>query len=262
MKKYPLLLSCLSVLFCAQIKEEDSDSAELAAAELNKVSLYEIGTAAPPSETPLPSPHLRLGENLITNGSFESPVLSARWATYDSEMVPGWQASWLDATCATPPQIELQNKDLFSTAPHENQYTELDADNACTADARVKLMQSFRTEANHIYRVTFWVRARDAEHLMGVRADFGQGYALEIMPPIGAWQIVTVHIEATGDITTLSFTDTGFGDTYGTFIDAVEVREVTVDTENMPKPKGKKGKGKPKQSFENGRRHKDCSRAR
>jgi len=255
-----LLAVFASFTACAQIQEED-DMADAAAAELNKVNLYQ-GTAMPaPYSSALPSEYLQLGENLLINGSFEQPVLSSLWSDLANADVPGWHGTWVDATCTSPVRIELQSKDLYSLSPEQNQYTELDSENACSNDARLKLEQTFYTQPNHIYRLTFWMRARDAEHPMGLKVALGENQTFDYVPTADAWQIVTLDFEATASTTKLAFTDTGAGDTYGTLLDAVAVTEVTVNTEAMPKPKGKKGKrGKRKHSFEGGRRHKDCRR--
>jgi hypothetical protein len=123
-------------------------------------------------------------------------------------------------------------------------------------------MQSFASEANHIYRLSFWMRARDAEHNMGLTVKTGENFTMHITPPADGWQIVTVHIEATSSVTTISFTETGDGDTFGTFLDAVEVREITVDMDAFQKDRGP-GKGpRGRQSFPPGRRHKDCNRGK
>lgn len=262
--RYLAFICVLPLLHCAQLRNAENDGGEIAALELDKISLYSKElTAAPKPGSALPSEYLKSGENLLINGSFESPVLSTLWSTFDTEAVPGWQASWVDAACALAPLIELQRKDMFSNSPDQNQYTELDADNACTADARIRLMQSFASEAGHIYKLSFWVRGRDAEHAMGLKVDAGQGFTLEITPTATEWQIVTVYIEATSTVTSLSFTETGAGDTFGTFLDAVEVREITVDMDALQQGRGGKGKGpRGKQSFPPGRRHKDCNRTR
>lgn len=261
MKPMKYLLPCLltGLVACAHLKEEEDNTAELAAAELNKVSLYQTEAAPAPGSYALPSPYLEPGENLLINGSFETPVLNEPWSALLNDLVPGWHASWVDTTCTDPVRIELQNKDLLSISPDQNQYAELDGNGACTADARITLNQAFATIPNHIYRLSFWLRARDAEHKMGLKVGIDQNYSVDFVPTADGWQVVTVNFEATQQATTVSFTDTGDGDTYGTLLDAVEVREITVDTEKLPKPKsGKKGGGKKKQSFEGGRRHKDC----
>lgn len=261
--KYLIIALPLLMVHCAQIqKEDDDDLAALAAAELNKVPLYtqEI-SPAPGNPPPPPSPFLVLGENVLINGSFETPVLAEPWSALPNAEVPGWHGSWLDTTCTGTVKIELQNKNLFAVDADQNQYTELDAHGACTADARLKLAQTFYTVPHHIYRLSFWMRGRDAEHAMGVKVAVGERVNLDLTPAADSWQIVTLHFEATEQATTLSFTETGDGDTYGTFIDAVEVREVTVDGEKLRPPKpGKRPGGKKGQSFEGGRRHKDCHR--
>jgi len=255
---YAALALLFGVTACAQIQEE-ADLADAAAAELNKLSLYQSAYNPAPQTAGLPSEYLQVGENLLINGSFETPVLAALWSDLPNADVPGWHGAWVDETCTTPVRIELHSKDLYSLSPDLNQYTELDSENACTADARLKLTQTFYTQPNHIYRLSFWMRARDAEHAMGLKVAVGEAQAFDYVPTADAWQIVTVDFEATASTTTLSFTDTGAGDTFGTLLDAVAVSEVTVNTEAMPKPKGKKGKrGKRKHSFEGGRRHKDC----
>lgn len=263
--KYLLVFAGLLSVQCAHMKQDsDEDSENLAALELDKVGLYQSNLAtAPAAEAALPSPYLRLGNNLITNGSFENPVLAAPWAIYATGTVPGWSGAWVDASCMLPVQLELQSKDLLSNAPDLNQYAELDSDGACTQDARIKLAQTIPTQANHIYRLSFWMRARDTEHKMGLSLDLGQGFSAGFTPLAGQWQIVTLHFEALAATTTLSFTDTGDGDTFGTLIDAVEVREVTADVASMPHTGGQKPpKPKNGQSFSGGRRHKDCGRAR
>ncbi|GAB4432675.1 MAG: hypothetical protein OHK0011_15590 [Turneriella sp.] len=99
---------------------------------------------------------------------------------------------------------------------------------------------------------------------MGLSVNLGENFVHEVNPPADKWIALTLHFEAAANETTVAFTETGDGDTYGTFIDAVEVREVTVDTERMPKPeKGrKKMRGKKRHSFSGGRRHKDCQSMR
>ncbi len=263
MTKYAVVFILALVLQCARTNQGADDTSDFAANELDKVALYKQELSqAPAGAAALPSQYLKTGDNLLINGSFENPVLTTPWATYTNDAVPGWQSSWVDKTCTTAPLIELQNKDLFSTSPDQDQYTELDADNACTADARIKLMQSFASEVNHIYRLSFWVRGRDAEHKMGLNVNAGQGYTLDITPAADAWQIVTVYIEATSSVTTIAFTDTGDGDTFGTFLDAVEVREISVDVDAIARDHGgKKGPRGPK-SFSGGRRHKDCNRGK
>jgi len=256
-----LLIATLFAASCAKQASEDDDMADLAAAELNKVSLYksQVQPTLVQVQT-LPSEYLKLSDSLVTNGSFELPVLSGMWATFDTGAVPGWQASWLDATCTTTPQIELQHKDLLAIDTDFNQYAEVDADNACTTDARIKLTQNVATETNHIYQLTFRMRARDSEHAMGLAVTVDE-FATEFTPTT-EWKTVTLFFEATSATTGLAFSDAAAGDTFGPIIDAVEVREVTVDTDAMPKTKldGKKPKkgGKKRQSFEGGRRHKDC----
>lgn len=261
--KYLILLLAPMVFRCAHLNPgTDEGGGEVAALELDKVSLYKQElTSAPVAGAALPSQYLKAGENILINGSFESPVLAAPWATYPADQVAGWQASWVDASCSLTPQIELQSKDLFSASPDQNQYTELDADNACTQDARIRLMQSFASQPNHIYRLSFWVRARDTEHASGIQVKTDGNYTMDIIPGADAWQVVTVYIEATGAVTSVSFTETGAGDTIGSFLDAVEVREITVDMDALQRDRGGKGKGpRGHQSFPPGRRHKDCKR--
>jgi hypothetical protein len=260
LKKY--LLTCLltSLIACAHLKEEDDNTAELAAAELNKVSLYQSETTPAPESYAMPSPYLEPGENILINSSFENPVLTEPWSALLNDAVPGWHASWIDTSCTDPVRIELQDKALFSLSPDQNQYAELDGEGACTADARIALNQAFSTTPNHIYRLTFWMRARDAEHKMGLKVGIDQDYSVDFVPTADGWQIVTLNFEATQQATTVTFTDTGDGDTYGTMLDAVEVREITVDVDKLPKPKSGQRRGGKKQSFEGGRRHKDCQR--
>lgn len=262
--KYWLPLLIAGYTACAQMKEDD-DLDELAAAELNKLALYQPETTAVPGELPpLPSPYLEPGDNLVLNGSFEMPVIDSGWSVFAAGGVPGWQATWVDPDCTSTPQIELQSKTLFNVDAEFNQYAELDTNLACSSDARIRLTQKFVTQPNHIYRLTFQVRARDAEHTMGLRVNLGDNFVHEVNPPADKWIALTLHFEATANETTLAFTETGDGDTYGAFIDAVEVREITVDTERMPKPeKGKKKmRGKKRHSFDGGRRHKDCQSMR
>lgn len=261
--KYLIMGLALTLVACAHLTEEEDNTAELAAAELNKVSLYQAETSPAPGSYAVPSPYLAPGENLLLNSSFETPVLAEPWTALLNDLVPGWHASWVDTTCTQPVRIELQNKDLFSLSPDQNQYAELDGEGACTADARITLNQAFATIPNHIYRLSFWLRARDAAHKMGLKVGIDQNYSVDFVPAADGWQVVTLNFEATSQATTISFTETGDGDTYGTLLDAVEVREITVDTEKLPKPKsGRKRGGKKKQSFDGGRRHKDCHRGR
>ena len=119
--KFALFAIFAGVTACAQIQDED-DMAEAAAAELNKLSLYQNSAMPAPYRPGLPSEYLQVGENLLINGSFELPVIASLWADMPNSDVPGWHGSWVDETCTAPVRLELQSKDLYSLSPDLNQY--------------------------------------------------------------------------------------------------------------------------------------------
>jgi hypothetical protein len=156
------------------------------------------------------------GENLITNGSFENPIVTdngGQWHLFSS--IPGWSS--------TSGLVELW-RNFMGPASDGLQNAELD-DNMPTT-----LAQSVATIAGNKYKVSFDFAARPAtdsdNNVLQVYAD---GDVLDTLTLDGTgdtikdWVTYSYEFTAGDASTNIAFEDLGTPDSYGTLLDNVRV---------------------------------------
>jgi hypothetical protein len=205
--------------------------------------------------------------NLVTNGGFESPVVtnSANWDLFPNGASGlAWNVVWDPIVPATwngnnrpsPALIEYQKHVVSGWDPQEGQqYTELHSDwtgppNNLQAPSAIDIYQDLPTTASKQYQITFWYSPRPgvdaAENGMEV---FWNGVSIANIAIDGTgnsttvWTKYTYTVTATGATTRLEFDGRGNPDSStGTFLDNVSVvaqcaGQTTVDYVIKQKPK-------------------------
>jgi hypothetical protein len=185
------------------------------------------------------------GPDLVVNGGFESPTVAdpALWHRYEtSELGSSWTVEWYpsDAHPAEVPVMEIQDG-VCGPAYAGQQFAELDSNHPTS------IYQNLNTVAGTNYVLTFAFSPRpgtvtednhllvqwDNNPVVDLTAD---GSGLQTT----SWTLYTYPVHATGDITTLRFTNSGANpkDSYGTFLDNVSVTEFTPDAPLPELPAG------------------------
>ena len=186
------------------------------------------------------------GENLLTNGDFETPVVSAPqlWDIFPS-VAGGWTVDWTasvpptfnSVARPTPANLELHRKVNGWLPQSGDQHSELDSDwqgptgSLNNEPATVKIYQDIATTPGAKYEIKFYHSPRPAtassQNSMTVRwegtdvatvTDDGTGDANT------TWTPYTYQKVATGSTTRLEFEAGGPADSLGVFLDNVSVR--------------------------------------
>ena len=184
--------------------------------------------------------------NLVSNGSFENPEVgnSAGWDVYEngaSGLV--WTSEWNGFNPNTPAQIEIQENVSGWDAHTGDQYAELDSDQDGPGgglngeQASTTISQVIDTAPYQFYKVTYHFAARpgtpESDNRLGFYID-GELYDDVSASGMGLtqpyWQTRIFAFYAEGTQTTISFSDLGNPNSFGTFLDSVEV--VCVDDED------------------------------
>lgn len=159
--------------------------------------------------------------NLVVNGSFEeSPTLKdGGWGTYDA--IKGW-------TATTGGKIEVQ-RGAAGKAYDGKQLVELDSHHYDKNAAVLGLFQDLVTKPGQWYTLSFAYSARPnvtaAENVFSVL--FGNNFKQTVRAGAGSnqtnWNLFSVDVLATSELTRLQFNNEGSRDTLGAYIDDVEV---------------------------------------
>lgn len=168
--------------------------------------------------------------NLVTNGSFESPIVTdhgGQWQLFPGDSgVNGWRNA---------DYIEIQSNLLFGNAADGKQYVELDSN---TGDGNHWLVQTFETVIGQKYLFSFAFSPRpgitDNTLYSGVASYRGGPHWLtfDTLSSSGAsingtnWTYYSYSFLADWTSSTLAFKDAGPDDSLGTFIDDVSVNPV------------------------------------
>jgi hypothetical protein len=161
-----------------------------------------------------------IGDNLVSNGSFESPAIpaDARWQTFSGTGLPGWTVE--------AGNVDTQDGEaafLFTGVPDGTQVLDL---NSAT------ISQSVPTIARTPYRVSFALSKNYvcATGDVSVQVQFGgttQSYRFTAGAGESAqslrWDTHSFYVTATSAATTLRFTATAAGGCGGPMLDAVQV---------------------------------------
>lgn len=181
------------------------------------------------------------GENLLANGSFETPVLvseSDGWDIFDS-VINGlvWSVSWVNPTEGAPSVAKLELQDGLYTASAGAQYAELDSNwtNAPGAvfngeDARVKIEQTIPTVVGSTYTLKYdfspLPHTNAANNLLKVYVNGDEVNSLTADGSAASstsWSTHNLTFIASTTETTIAFADNGVADTFGTLLDNVSL---------------------------------------
>lgn len=186
---------------------------------------------------------------LITNGSFEAPVLTnpQGWDVVPSgQNGIGWSAEWVDAT-PLPGKPVIANIELQNGRPAQDgaQYTELDSNYDANPkplpgdEASVAVFQDIISNVGATYKVVFYTSPvpgwGTADNV--TKFSFGDTAAPVLVDTIiedgtanpGNITVWTKHeytLVATTAHTRISFADGGVPNSFGAFLDNVSVKEV------------------------------------
>jgi hypothetical protein len=170
---------------------------------------------------PAPTPVCKVGNNLLTNASFEDPVVegNGNWSIFNS--VVGWTISLSDG-------LEIWHN-LFGTASEGQQNAELDG------NAPTKITQTVATIPGATYELKFDFTARPGTGIADNNVDaLVNGSAIMNATADGSaiatntWSTHSQTFVATGTSTEVGFEDKGTANSYGSAIDNTAVCLVSV----------------------------------
>ena len=177
--------------------------------------------------------------NLIINGSFEEPELkhNKRWEILYADQIPGWEVQWLNGENACPagspadaPMLEIQ-RGAVDNAFHGEQYAELDTD--CNGHesgvpgaemATVEISQYVETIPGAVYEFNFVAKRRTSNNKdQLLTAYWGDEVILDAEPVNDEWTEYSFTVTAEHSVTRVAFLDDGYADSYGVFLDDIEL---------------------------------------
>lgn len=164
------------------------------------------------------------GNNLITNGDFEVPALSSgTWAIYPLDNLTSWTVESGDG-------LEIQNN--ADGAPHGgSQLGELDSNNSSV------ISQTITTTPGKNYNLKFWYSPRPnrpaGDNTIGVQVLSDDTTLVNQIigdTAVGTsnttWELYSYNFTATEATTKIKFSDLGTSNSYGGYLDDVEVKSV------------------------------------
>lgn len=167
--------------------------------------------------------NVQSGSNLVGNGGFETPIVTdhdGKWELFGNDALTYWTVEWRDG--GDDPLLEIETSLLWT--PYEgNQYAELDT------NAPVTIYQDIPTVVGNTYQLSFAFSPRQQVADNQLQVEFGT--VNDILVADGSsnsdndWTVYTYTIAATDTTTRLQFTDQSVADSYGTFLDDVQIFE-------------------------------------
>jgi hypothetical protein len=176
----------------------------------------------------------------LVNGGFEMPVVtdSFGWDIYASgTQYLGWTVEWYvgatsfgGETRPEPAHLELHKSGTVVTAYEGNQYAELDTDwdgpvpvgGLGGEPASVRIYQDLTTCAGQTYELKYAWSPRGG-HPSELEVYWGGALVSSHEGKTSGWSLETLTVTASDTSTQLAFVETGTGDSYGMFLDAVSV---------------------------------------
>lgn len=178
-------------------------------------------------------PVCEVGENLLSNGSFEAEVVTnaTLWQKFLS--VTGWGVA--KVSDGTPTTLELHRSWSGNVAQNGAQYAELDGDES------VRVKQSVLTESGAEYKLSWAFAPRQdtgaAQNMLSVEvegtevATNGPTAGIGVLDATSDWTLGTHSFTASDASTDIAFKDAGSSDSFGTFLD----NAVLCKTKNAPR---------------------------
>lgn len=192
---------------------------------------------------------------MTANGEFETPVVAqaAGWDIFPSSAVPGWTAEWLGGTTSynghgrPEPQIEIHHGVNGWGSPSD-QYVELDSDwggpvdNYSGEPASIKLYQDIPTIPGSQYTVrwSYSPRPNYANNHLIVSVDGADVWDSGTVAGGSStnWQSESYSFVATDSVARVAFREAGPEDSFGMFLDDVQVacdgpQSITVEAQKV-----------------------------
>ena len=167
----------------------------------------------PPAQDPPQQKPQQPPVNLVSNSSFEAPIVTAHNGQWQQFAPSTAGISWT----VTGDSLEIQ-RGILGGASDGSQHAELDAQGSVT------ISQTLSTVSGQAYEISFDYKARPntASNTNGMNVTWN---GVDIAPNLtlgNTWQTYTVNVTGTGS-DTISFADAGTSDGIGTFLDNVSV---------------------------------------
>jgi predicted ribosomally synthesized peptide with SipW-like signal peptide len=215
------------------------------------------------TNTRIPQCTYQVGANLVTNGGFEVPEVThaSNWDIFPSP-VTGWNVEWrgdIPASYDPPGAVPVQSRPnpanielhegVVGPAFEGNQYVELDSDWGGHAapdysgePASASIYQDIATTAGATYQIKYVWAPRPGTTAANNRLEVQWNNVVVddtgtmADPPAAGIQWIerTVQVTATGATTRLRLTDRGTADSLGTFVDKVQVYQISCPGDSGP----------------------------
>lgn len=171
------------------------------------------------------------GDSLIVNGGFETPnVPSGGWIVYPDGSLTSWNVE-------SGAGLEIQ--DHAAGNPHSgDQLAELDSNNSSA------ISQNITTVPGGQYRLRFWYSPRpnrpSGDNTIDYFVKVVSNNSVIVSGVIGAtavggsntiWQEYVYNFIATDNNTMIMFSDAGFNNSYGGYLDDISVKKLTCTNE-------------------------------
>lgn len=208
--------------------------------------IYKLTVNENECEVPNPDHQCIPGEELILNGSFETPLVThaALWDTFDSGTSGlEWLVDWVTGVVGPDPaSLELHRGVAGWVSSDGSQHAELDGDtegpdgSTSGEEASTRISQTIPTVPGETYTLSFEFSPRPGTSATeNVLEIFWDGVEEDEISADGSangntdWTTHTYSFEATDWFTELAFEDAGTANSVGTFLDDVSLRCVEPD---------------------------------
>ncbi len=180
-------------------------------------------------------------QEMVANGGFETPTVTqgAGWDAFDNAQMAGWTAAWYGGFASyngndrPEPQVELHRGVSGWLPASGSQYVELDTDwtgpvNGFNGEpASIALSQNIPTVPGYQYTLNWKHSPRPNHNNNHLQVVVGDTEVFNSGNLAGGsntnWQTQSYSFVATTDLTTISFIEIGMTDSFGMFLDDVNV---------------------------------------
>jgi len=173
-----------------------------------------------------------LGDELVVNGGFETPVVGdvvcpdqGGWCFTASSNVPGWTVEWVSD--GQPGDLEFW-RGILGGPQSGDQNVELDTHGR--SDARVRIYEDLPTCPGGTYALSYYFRPRPSVLNAQKLEVRWAGNVIATEGPFNStastttWTPRSASLSASTTSTRLEFADTGVGDSLGMLLDSVSVQ--------------------------------------
>jgi len=179
-------------------------------------------------------------ENMLANQDFEMPAVTndKKWNVFTSAEIPGWTAEWVGSTTeyggdTRPNEARVEfHAGVNGWTTADDQYVELDGDwqgpggNVNGEPASIALSQTIPTTPGYHYSLSWDYSPRPNHDDNHLQVSVNGTEVFNTGSIAGGsnlnWQTETYEFTADQELTTITFTELGEGDSLGMFLDNVQ----------------------------------------